>query len=362
MEKERLDGCIRTGEIAASMILCLVWVYLLGQVLEVDFVPLQILNQVILDANGFLSVICLLFIFMALYVQPVALRLLGLGVFDFILLNRLYSDTRWREIFQFLKTADTDEITVYVVILIICIFGLIIIRGIKHKGANRMLESMYTPKEGKMEQQRKEHSEKENASMENKGMIQDEHKGLSAVRLQMATSTIAISLEILLLLFKNYVPETGALGKFLAILTDNIFVGFLSLIILYLILHILCMVILNFLFPNLIETELTGLMRKRTDAIETKIVVFVCNLFEGLVSLLNFVPEFFNTLSCILLDQEGLFPTTNGSRQEETEEISEEADTNTPEEAEEDETVKKEIMEEIPIEELNEDGGSKDVE
>lgn len=351
MEKERWDSCIRTGEIVASMILCLVWVYLLSQVVEVDFAPIQILNQVILDANGFLTVISLLFIFMSLYTQPVALRLLGLGVFDFILLNRLYSNARWKQIFLFLETADKQEITFYVVVLVVCMIGLFIIRGKKQKGANRMLESMHASKKKQMEQQRKEHSENESDSMEDKGTMQDSHREVYSVRLQMATSTIAISLEILLLLFKDYIPKTGALGKFLAILTDNIFIGFLSLIVLYLILHILCMIILNFMFPNLIETELTGLMRKRTDAIETKIVVFICNLFEGLVSLLNFVPEFFNTLSCILLDQEGLFPTTSVSRQEEAQEVTTE-----------NEMVKEELMEEIPVENQNEDGGSEDVE
>ncbi len=121
-------------------------------------------------------------------------------------------------------------------------------------------------------------------------------------------ATLAVSLEILLILFRGYFQRIGILKDFLSALSNNFFIACLAAVAIFLILHMVCIILIDFLFPKWISSDLTSLIRVEIDKIEKGVVLLVCNLFEGFVSLFNFIPDFFNTLGCILLGQDQLFP------------------------------------------------------
>jgi len=293
MEDRKLDDYLHVCEVAAIAILCLMWIPLFYHIWGLSFKPMDMFEILLQDASGFMTLICLIFIGIAVCIRPLALRLLSLGVLDLILINKLYSNAHWKEIFASAKNIGIQRILFFILLLAAIVFGFLYLKKEKVKSKNPDLERIN--KKRKFEFPKSENSTN-NISPE--------------LKVQFA-AILAIFLEILLFVLRDKLPKSGVMGNFFSAFTGNFFTAFLALIAFYLILHMICIVVLHVLFPNWIDTDLTILMRERTNTIEKKIMLFVCNLFEGFVSLLSFIPDFFNTIGNVLLGEGQLFPNTN---------------------------------------------------
>lgn len=129
---------------------------------------------------------------------------------------------------------------------------------------------------------------------------------------------MAIILEIALIIFTNQFKKLSILDDFLSAITNNLFGTFIVLIAIFLIFHIACLILLNFIFPEWGKNDLANLLSKRVKKIEKNLVVFVCNLFDGIVALFYFIPDFFNKIGSLFLEKEELFPDTNNDLENKT--------------------------------------------
>lgn len=127
------------------------------------------------------------------------------------------------------------------------------------------------------------------------------------------SALFALVLEFLILYYSEELSKLLVLDQFLNAITDNLFAVVLVLTAIFLILHISCIILINLFFPGKLSDALFNLLIKKVNTIETELIRFSCDFLLGVVNLFQFIPDFFNTIGVVLLDQEELFPTAPNS-------------------------------------------------
>lgn len=113
---------------------------------------------------------------------------------------------------------------------------------------------------------------------------------------------IAFLLEIGILVFYEKIDSSSIMEKFLSAITDNVFTVLLAVIVLYLILHICVIVFLQFFgFGN---SEIASIIQEKTTLIEERIIQITFDIILGCANLLDFMPDFFDTIGVLLLDKQ----------------------------------------------------------
>ena len=123
------------------------------------------------------------------------------------------------------------------------------------------------------------------------------------------TALISLILEVLFFMFTNQINEMEFLDNFLDSISQNGFAAIMVWISVFLIIHIGCTILFGTIFSKKggNSNRINEILSENILEIETKLVKFVCNLLKGIVTLFNFIPDFFNTIGVLLLDEDALF-------------------------------------------------------
>ena len=123
------------------------------------------------------------------------------------------------------------------------------------------------------------------------------------------TALISLILEVFFFMFTNQISEMEFLDNFLDSISQNGFAAIMVWISVFLIIHIGCTILFGTIFSKKEgnSNRINEILSENIQEIETKLVIFVCNLLKGIVALFNFIPDFFNTIGALLLDQDTLF-------------------------------------------------------
>lgn len=113
---------------------------------------------------------------------------------------------------------------------------------------------------------------------------------------------IAFLLEIGILVFYEKIDSSSILEKFFSAITDNVFTVLLAVIVLYLILHICVIVFLQFFGFG--DSKIASIIQEKTTLIEERIIQITFDIILGCANLLDFMPDFFDTIGVLLLDKQ----------------------------------------------------------
>lgn len=128
-------------------------------------------------------------------------------------------------------------------------------------------------------------------------------------------AVLALILEILLLallFFRKWDPDLHFLEPFLTSITNNALAALIIIpVVLFVILDIGISLFMNVFFeqPDPNKSGWKQEANQKLDEIQHRIVFFVLNIFIGVLNLLLFIPDFFNGIGSLLLDEDDLFPS-----------------------------------------------------
>ena len=112
----------------------------------------------------------------------------------------------------------------------------------------------------------------------------------------------AILLEIASIYAVNKIDIGVFHDGLLSAVTDNLFSSFLIIVLLFLVLQIICTMLYHLVTKNSLEDNLVKKVKDSVIRIEEALVDLAFSLLEGCVKLFDFIPDFFDTIGVILLD------------------------------------------------------------
>ncbi len=122
------------------------------------------------------------------------------------------------------------------------------------------------------------------------------------------SSFLALAFELFFIIVLKSKESNGILDDFLDKVTNNNLIALMAIpIVLFLIFHIAVSVVFDVIVGKH-NNEISKSIREYIEMIERGLVKFVGNLFIGIINLLLFIPDFFNTIGVVLLDRESIFP------------------------------------------------------
>ena len=115
------------------------------------------------------------------------------------------------------------------------------------------------------------------------------------------SAVIALGVEICIIIFNNKINWSKISGNFLNAISDNWFVSVFAFIIFFMILQIAIIIIINMFYPK-VTNQMGNKFRDSIKKVEVKMVTLACDIIEGCISLLDFIPDFFTTIGVLLLN------------------------------------------------------------
>ncbi len=129
-------------------------------------------------------------------------------------------------------------------------------------------------------------------------------------------AVLALFLEILLVIVSSKLKWGKISNLFLNIISDNWFSTIFAFIIFFMIIHIGCTIVMDMLLKKTSDDELAEILKKKIKKVEKKMVKLACNIIDGCISLLDFIPDFFDTIGFLLLNQTGKSSNKNQKKGE----------------------------------------------
>lgn len=392
-----LNNKVITGKIVLIIILGFNIFEIIYKIFGADAASVNSFIDLLDDTGIFFSIVCISFIVVAICENPFQKTLFVLSTVNIIIINKLYSNKKWKEICSYIKNFDYQIIffIIFIVIIIgICIFLLFKnikeyskIKNTKHLEKDKQYSVAKKIYESDNINEKKVKNNNNDTNIKNKQLnhmedyikppsiliriiifacaciiiwaiidyisyevinlnIDRPHnlKWLSGIlwyiaiicasiilaifidkiivsflgisnnkthHMMQIAAGMAILLEIALMIFTNQFKKLSVLDDFLSAVADNLFGILMVLIAIFLIFHIACLILFNFIFPKWGKNDLAGVLSKRVKKIEKNLVIFVCNLFDGIVALFYFIPDFFNTIGSLFMERGDLFPNDN---------------------------------------------------
>lgn len=124
----------------------------------------------------------------------------------------------------------------------------------------------------------------------------DEHPAFSG------SAIVAFLIEILLIIVANEINISALSDSLLSAVTDNLFSFFISIVLIFLVLQIICTVVYHLATKKKSGDKIFDLVKSSMLRIEERLVKLAFSLIEGCVKLFDFIPDFFDTIGIILLD------------------------------------------------------------
>lgn len=115
---------------------------------------------------------------------------------------------------------------------------------------------------------------------------------------------LALGLEVFVIVFNEKMNFSGMVGKFLNALSENWFVTLIAFIVFFMIMQICISILLGLLFPKKKSNKLGKQFHKSVIRIEERMVELACNIIEGCIELMGFIPDFFTSIGALLLDED----------------------------------------------------------
>lgn len=291
-----------TGNIVGIIIMFLALFSILCDLFKTDVNAFISLSELIKDANAFVTVICVVYIIVIFRKLNGSYKTVLIFAVDILLINRLYSNTKWKMIYGKIKDVNVKDVNIKKIILIAIIIAIIvaIFYGIFiNKFNSKKQKNDYLFKEQK-QFSNLEHEEKKQKLVENVNSL-SEDDDLGGFRI---SAFISLALIALLFLYSKELNIAMVNGKILSAITDNLFTFVFGFLIFFMIFQIVCIIFLNILSGNKINKEIGNEFNACIERVEKKMVKIACNIIEGCISLLDFVPDFFSTIGLLLLDEE----------------------------------------------------------
>lgn len=116
------------------------------------------------------------------------------------------------------------------------------------------------------------------------------------------SAIVAFLLEILLVIVANEINISALSDSLLSAVTDNLFSFFISIVLIFLVLQIICTVVYHLATKKKSGDKIFELVKSSMLRIEERLVKLAFSLIEGCVKLFDFIPDFFDTIGIILLD------------------------------------------------------------
>ncbi len=279
-----------TGNVIGTAILFLSLFSILCDLLKTDVIFFVSLSDLVKDANVFITVTCIVYITIIICKHNSSYKTILIYALDILLINRLYSNSKWKMLYSKIRELGIKKIILFVIILAIIIY---VIYGIIINQKNKrykVIRNISENEQGNYFDVRQEEKVQEKDEKEFPGGFT-----ISAI--------IAFALVILLFLYSDKLNFSRANGKFLSAISDNILTFVFAFIIFFMIFQIACMIFLNILTGNKINKGLGYEIKICIERVEKKMVKLACNIIEGCISLLDFVPDFFTTIGLLLLDE-----------------------------------------------------------
>lgn len=348
---------VQTGKVVGIIILLLSVFSILCDLLKTKIVGFTSFAALIQDASAFLTIICIAFIIVEI-VESDSYKLVFLYIVDIILINRLYSNAKWSEILTKLKRIDKGMIILAIIVAIIVlyvIYALIIKREEKlEKSQGNVTEQA---QEGAATSRKKfqkgfgdfSHFLKKlcvgvivwaflDYMVYNQKIISitrpvevswvseilyygavicavilivqafvDRNKGKEETEvtdIYAVSAFLALGFEVFVIVFNEKMNFSGMVGRFLNALSENWFVTLIAFVVFFMIMQICISILLGLLFPKKKTNKLGKLFHKSVIRIEERMVELACNIIEGCIELMGFIPDFFTSIGALLLDEE----------------------------------------------------------
>lgn len=348
---------VQTGKVVGIIILLLSFFSILCDLLKTKIVGFTSFAVLIQDASAFLTIICIAFIIVEI-VENDSYKLVFLYIVDIILINRLYSNAKWSEILTKLKRIDKGMIILAIIVAIIVlyvIYALIIKREEKlEKSQGNVTEQA---QEGAATSRKKFQKGFGDFSrflkklcvgvivwafldymVYNQKIIRitrpvevswvseilyygavicavilivqafvDRNKGKEETEvtdIYAVSAFLALGFEVFVIVFNEKMNFSGMVGRFLNALSENWFVTLIAFVVFFMIMQICISILLGLLFPKKKTNKLGKLFHKSVIRIEERMVELACNIIEGCIELMGFIPDFFTSIGALLLDEE----------------------------------------------------------
>ncbi len=350
---------VQTGKVVGTIILLLSFFSILCDMLKTKIVGFTSFAALIQDASAFLTIICIVF-FIVEIVESNSYKFVFLYIIDIILINRLYSNARWSEILTKLRKIDKGMIVLAVIVAIIVlyvIYVLIIKREEKLEKSQGNVTEQMQDQEGAVTSRNKNqkgfgffsHFLKKlcigtivwaflDYMVYNQKLITikrpievswvseilyysavicavilivqafaDRNKGTEGTEdtdIYAVSAFLALGLEVFVIVFNEKMNFSGMVGQFLNALSENWFVTLIAFIVFFMIMQICISILLGLLFPNKESNKLGKQFHKSIIRIEERMVELACNIIEGCIELMGFIPDFFTSIGALLLDED----------------------------------------------------------
>lgn len=288
-----------TGNIVGIIIMFLALFSILCDLFETDVIALVSLSELIKDANIFVTVICVVYI-VAFYKLNGSYKTVLIFDVDILLINRLYSNEKWKVIYNQIRELDKKKmfVVVMIIVLFVCFFYVVITK--KRNKTNKIINDKSFENKMQMDIPDLEHK-----------MTQQKFDGITdgvsekdSSSVYKISAFVAFILEILFFVFGDKLNFNKANGKVLSVISDNTFACIFAYIVFFIILQIAVIIFLNLFWGNKEKSKLGDEFEKSIERVDTKIVKLACNLIECCIALLDFIPDFFATIGLLLLGQE----------------------------------------------------------
>lgn len=289
-----------TGDIVGTIILFLALFSILCDLFKTDIVGFIALSELIKDANLFITIVCVAYIIAIACKENNPYKSILIFVINILLINRLYSNKKWKVIYNQIRELDKKRIILVMMIVALFIYFFVMVITKRRNKMNEMLNGESFESKMQMDTSGLEHK-----------MTRQKFDEITDGELEKDSSSdfkfsacIASILEVLLFVFSDELNFNKANGKVLSVISDNMFAFIFAYIVFFMILQIALIIFLNLFWGNKVKSKLGDEFKKSIERVETKIVKLACNLIEGCIALLDFVPDFFTTIGLLLLGQE----------------------------------------------------------
>lgn len=118
------------------------------------------------------------------------------------------------------------------------------------------------------------------------------------------SAIVAFVLEVVLIYAATKLDIDALQNGLLSAITDNIFSSVLILLLIFFVLQIICTIFFRMVNKKTTADGLAEQVKEHIMGIEKKLIKIAFSLLEGCINLFNFIPDFFDTIGIILLDNE----------------------------------------------------------
>ena len=346
-------GKIQTRKIVGTIIFFLNFFSILCDLLKTKISGFTSFSTLIQDASAFLTFICIVFIIIEI-VGGDSYKLVLLYIADIVLINRLYSNIKWLEIIRKIKKLDKGMIilTIIMAVIVLYVIYTLTIKYTKElkKSRDNVTEQVQEDTTISMERIQKGFGDfsdflkklcvgvvvwgffdyivysqdiiriKRPAGISWMPEIlyygavictvilivlsfvkrhnEEENTDIYAV-----SAFLSLGFEVFVIVFSKKMDLTGMVGDFLTVLSENWFVTLIAIVVFFMVIQICISILLSLLFPKKNINKLGEQFHKSIMHIEERMVELACNIIEGCIELMGFIPDFFTFIGALLLDE-----------------------------------------------------------